>query len=79
MIRPEAIGVARDSARAGGLSGTIARATYMGAHAEYTVQTAAGALLAIDAAPGPLLPPGTGVTLTLGGPGVMVVPPDPAG
>ena len=79
VIRPVAIGLARDGARAGGLSGTIARATYMGAHAEYTVQTAAGSLLAIDGGPGPLLAPGTGVTLTLGGPGVMLVPPDPAG
>jgi len=78
VIRPEAIGVARDGAGTGGLSGTIARATYMGAHAEYTVETAAGSLLAIDAEPGPLRAPGTPVTLTLGGPGVMLVPPDPA-
>ncbi len=43
VIRPEAIGFAADA----GLPGAVRRATYMGSHSEYHVETAVGTLFAV--------------------------------
>jgi iron(III) transport system ATP-binding protein len=72
VIRPEAI-VLGDPAP-DGLAGRIATATYMGSHAEYTVETAAGTLFAVAMDTGQMRPPGAAVALTFRERGVMLVP-----
>jgi iron(III) transport system ATP-binding protein len=46
MVRPESV-LLVEAGAPGALPGTVATATYMGSHAEYTLNTAAGELFAI--------------------------------
>jgi iron(III) transport system ATP-binding protein len=45
-VRPEAISVERAPGPAGALPGTIAKASYVGTHMEYSIDTVAGTLFA---------------------------------
>jgi iron(III) transport system ATP-binding protein len=56
------------------LSGRITKASYLGKHLEYTVETPLGALLVIDRSATTLLPPGRQVWLALAMRGVVIVP-----
>jgi iron(III) transport system ATP-binding protein len=73
VIRPEAIVIA--DAGAGGLAGRIAKATYMGSHTEYVVETALGALFAISPDRLSRRAAGDAVALTFDPAGVMLVAP----
>jgi iron(III) transport system ATP-binding protein len=74
-VRPEAVMVELESSASGlGMKGTIRKSSYLGAWVEYTVNTVAGEVFAVERRLGePLLPPGTAVTLTFRGPGVMAL------
>lgn len=74
VIRPEAIRF-QPAGFAGALPATIASATYMGAHAEYNLDTPAGKLFAITFEAGALRRPGDAVSLVFDERGTMVVKP----
>ena len=59
-IRPEAIRL-KAGGNDGGLPGTVRKATYLGSHMEYTVETELGELFAIDPDVNEPVSPGTGV------------------
>ena len=72
-IRPEAITVERAPGPAGALPGTIAKASYLGAHMEYSIDTAAGTLFATCPRVERPLVTGDKVALVLAPRGVIVV------
>ncbi|HTR86064.1 MAG TPA: ABC transporter ATP-binding protein [Reyranella sp.] len=72
-VRPEAITVERAPGPAGTLAGTIAKASYLGTHMEYSIDTAAGTLFATCPQVGRPLEAGTAVALALAPRGVIVV------
>ncbi len=72
-VRPEAIGVERGPGPAGALFGTIAKASYLGTHMEYSIDTAAGTLFATCPRVGRPLDRGDKVALLLAPRGVIVV------
>ena len=72
-IRPEAITVETNSGPAGALAGTIAKASYLGTHMEYSIDTAAGLLFATCPRVERPLGPGSPVSLLLAPRGVIVV------
>ncbi|MBS0547220.1 MAG: ABC transporter ATP-binding protein [Proteobacteria bacterium] len=72
-VRPEAIAVETAPGPAGALAGTIAKASYLGTHMEYSIDTAAGTLFATCPRVERPLPPGTAVALVLAPRGVIVV------
>jgi iron(III) transport system ATP-binding protein len=72
-IRPEAITVESAPGPAGSLAGTVSKASYLGTHMEYTIDTAAGALFATCPRVDRPLAPGDGVALVLAPRGVIVV------
>ena len=72
-VRPEAITVETAPGPAGALAGTIAKASYLGSHMEYSIDTAAGALFATCPRIGRPLAPGAAVALVLSPRGVIVV------
>ena len=72
-IRPEAITVETNSGSAGALAGTIAKASYLGTHMEYSIDTAAGLLFATCPRVERPLSPGSPVNLILAPRGVIVV------
>ena len=72
-IRPETITIERGSAMTGALAGTIVKASYVGTHMEYTVDTAAGALFAVCPRVDRPLKPGEAAALTLAPRGIIVV------
>jgi iron(III) transport system ATP-binding protein len=73
-IRPEAITVERPTdAPAGLLAGTIAKASYLGTHMEYSIDTAAGTLFATCPRVERPLAAGDAVALRLAPRGVIVV------
>ena len=76
VIRPESIQIQAPNTP-NGLSATIATATYMGAHAEYNLDTPVGRLFAIapDAELSALRKPGEAVSLAFAPRGTMVVKP----
>jgi len=74
VIRPEAIRLV-DAGRAGCLAATVRTATYMGAHAEYNLDTAVGPLFTIAPESDSLRSPGDSVGVTLAGRGVFAVKP----
>ena len=74
VIRPEAIRIV-DAGTAGALAGTIRTATYMGAHAEYNLDTPAGSLFAIASNVTDLKLTGTSVGIQLSDRGVFAVKP----
>ncbi|OUM96543.1 MAG: hypothetical protein BAA04_11645 [Firmicutes bacterium ZCTH02-B6] len=85
MIRPEAIsirpagetaaGATGDPGAGTGLPGRVIDSFYQGMSAEYLVDTDAGQLMVIDThLDGPVLPPGTPVTLTFAPRGMYLLP-----
>src|SRR5258708_9769328 len=72
-VRPEAITVEAAPGPPGALAGTIAKASYLGTHMEYSIDTAAGALFATLPPIGPPLAPGPAAALVLSPRGVIVV------
>ena len=73
-IRPEAIRIL-EAKEDGTLPGTILRATYLGATAEYTVGSGAGELFVISPEAGDLRPIGSEVALAIGTRGVSLIAP----
>lgn len=74
VIRPEAIRL-QPADTINGLPATIATATYMGAHAEYNLETPVGRLFAIASEPGNLRQVGDTVSLAFAERGTIVVAP----
>ncbi|KAF0229372.1 MAG: hypothetical protein FD175_1980 [Beijerinckiaceae bacterium] len=74
VIRPEAIRL-HPAGTPNGLPATVATATYMGAHAEYNLETLVGRLFAIAPEADALRKPGDAVVLILAERGTMVVKP----
>ena len=74
VIRPEAIGI-ESAGKPDTLPATILTATYMGAHAEYNLSTAAGRLFAIAPEADALRKVGEAVSLSFSPRGTMVVAP----
>jgi iron(III) transport system ATP-binding protein len=72
VIRPEAIQLTEAGA-SGVLAGTVATATYMGAHAEYNLDTPVGRLFAVAPEAARLRQPGEAVGIRLGERGVFAV------
>jgi iron(III) transport system ATP-binding protein len=74
-VRPEAITIEAGSggAPAGTLAGTIAKASYLGTHMEYSIDTAAGVLFATCPKVERPLATGDKVALLLAPRGVIVV------
>jgi len=72
-IRPEAITVERAPGPAGALAGAIAKASYLGTHMEYSIDTAAGPLFATCPRVERPLSAGDKVALLLKPQGVIVV------
>jgi iron(III) transport system ATP-binding protein len=56
------------------LSARVTKASYLGRHREYTVETQLGPLFVIDRSDADLLPPGVEVWLTLAARGAVIVP-----
>jgi iron(III) transport system ATP-binding protein len=74
VIRPETIALERTGMLADAFAGSISKASYVGTHMEYTVDTAAGELFAICLRVDRPLQPGEAVTVTLAPRGIIVVP-----
>lgn len=72
-VRPEAITVEAAPGPAGALPGTVAKASYLGTHMEYSIETAAGVLFATCPRVERPLHPGDKVALVLAPRGVIVV------
>ncbi len=72
-VRPEAIAVDPAPGPAGALAGTIAKASYLGTHMEYSIDTATGTLFATCPRVERPLASGDKVALTLAPRGVIVV------
>jgi iron(III) transport system ATP-binding protein len=72
-VRPEAITVEPAPGPAGALAGTITKASYLGTHMEYSIDTAAGALFATCPQTGRPFATGVAVALVLSPRGVIVV------
>ena len=71
-IRPHAIDL-RKTARDAGLSGTVNKASYLGTHMEYAVDTPVGELFVIDSRVDAPIPGGQAVSIGLGT-GVALIP-----
>ena len=74
-IRPESIHLEAGAAD-GGIEGDVLKATYLGNHVEYTVETEIGELFVIDTEVGAMLTKGAAVTVILDDRGVNLVLPD---
>jgi iron(III) transport system ATP-binding protein len=76
-IRPEAVrprpAAGGGGARRGGLIGTVAKASYLGSHLEYTIDTEVGPLFVVEPRIDAALEVGTSVRLELAPRGVMIV------
>ena len=72
-VRPEAIAVEMAPGLAGALPGTIAKASYLGTHMEYSIETEAGLLFATCPRVERPLVAGQAVALNLSPRGVIVV------
>jgi iron(III) transport system ATP-binding protein len=72
-VRPEAIVVERAPGPSGTLAGTIAKASYLGTHMEYSIDTAAGTLFATCPKVDRPLGAGENVALALAPRGVIIV------
>jgi len=72
-VRPEAITVELAPGPAGALSGKIAKASYLGTHMEYSIDTAAGTLFATCPRVERPLSAGTAVAVMLAPRGVIIV------
>ena len=71
-IRPEAIRLSRGNAD-NSVAGTVKKATYLGSHLEYTVETPLGDLFVIDHGVGDPVPAGESVSITLAERGVTLI------
>ena len=71
-IRPEAIRLSRGGGDEA-LAGTVRKATYLGSHMEYLVETGLGEVFATDHRVAAPIAPGEEVTVTLGDHGVTLV------
>jgi iron(III) transport system ATP-binding protein len=74
VLRPEALRVVA-AGTPGSLAAKVRTATYMGANAEYNLDTAAGRLFVISPDPQALHEPGTAIGLSAAGHGIFVVRP----
>jgi len=72
VIRPESV-LLTQAGEAGALDGTVATAAYMGAHAEYNLDTPVGRLFAVAPEAGALRAPGDRVGIRLADHGVFAV------
>jgi iron(III) transport system ATP-binding protein len=72
-IRPEAISVETAPGPAGALAGAVAKASYLGTHMEYSIDTAAGTLFATCPRVERPLGVGTDVALVLAPRGVIII------
>ncbi|MBM3620954.1 MAG: ABC transporter ATP-binding protein [Alphaproteobacteria bacterium] len=72
-VRPETVTIDPAPGPAGSLPGRVVKATYVGTHMEYTVETAAGALFAICPRVDRPLAAGHAVALSLAPRGILVV------
>jgi iron(III) transport system ATP-binding protein len=72
-VRPEAITVETAPGPAGALTGSIAKASYLGTHMEYSIDTEAGTLFATCPRVERPLAPGDKVALVLASRGVIIV------
>ena len=75
VIRPEAIALAAPDAAADALAGKVARATFMGSHVEYHVDTALGDLFAVIPRAAKFQPVGSDVRVLLDPKGAILVRP----
>jgi iron(III) transport system ATP-binding protein len=73
-VRSECITLHAVRPDAPAIGGRITKASYLGKHVEYTVETVLGALFVIDHSDPRLLPPGREVWITLAMRGVVIVP-----
>ena len=73
-IRPEAIRLARAATSDGGLEGVVRRATYLGSHMEYEVETEVGELFVSDHLRGELLSSGVSVVVSIIASGATLLP-----
>ncbi|MDH3911917.1 MAG: ABC transporter ATP-binding protein [Rhodospirillales bacterium] len=71
-IRPEAIHLSRERVD-DSFSGTVSKATYLGSHLEYSVETPLGELFVIDHRVDGFAPPGTTVSVVMADRGVTLV------
>ena len=71
-IRPEAIRLSRDRVD-NSITGTVRKATYLGSHLEYSVETPLGELFVIDHYVDGFAPPGTTVSVVMADRGVTLV------
>jgi iron(III) transport system ATP-binding protein len=74
VIRPEALRIV-PAGTPGALAAKVRTATYMGAHAEYNLDTSAGRLFVISPDPQVLREPGAAIGLVTSGHGIFVVRP----
>ncbi len=72
-IRPEAIQLANSDSAEAGFRGRVSRATYLGSHLEYTIDTELGELFVIDPRMSPVWAAGNEVSIVLGQRGVTLV------
>jgi iron(III) transport system ATP-binding protein len=72
-VRPETVTIDPAPGSAGSLPGRVVKATYVGTHMEYTVETAAGVLFAICPRVDRPLAAGHAVALSLAPRGILVV------
>ena len=73
-IRPEAVTLHASQPNASALAGTITKATYLGKHLEYSIQTPFGTLFAVDHSHDKPIAANTNVWITFAERGVVVVP-----
>jgi iron(III) transport system ATP-binding protein len=73
-VRPDAIRLETAVPAGAAMQGVIRKASYLGRHVEYGVDSAAGDLFVVEHSSGEPLPAGTPVWITLSGKGVVVVP-----
>src|SRR5882724_10680919 len=73
-LRSESIALHAARPDAPALHGRVIKASYLGKHREYTVETPLGALFAVDRSGMDLLPPGREIWITLAARGVVIVP-----
>ncbi|MBL8808354.1 MAG: ABC transporter ATP-binding protein [Rhodospirillales bacterium] len=73
VIRPEAIDL--EAGEGAGLPGRVSKATFMGSHVEYHVDTALGDLFAVVPRTRPLFPAGSVVSVVLDAKGAILVRP----
>jgi iron(III) transport system ATP-binding protein len=73
-IRPDAIRIATERPAEDAMEGIVRKASYLGKHVEYGVESAAGELFVVDHARKVPLPSGTPVFVSLSESGVVIVP-----